>query len=571
MGDRASGAGTGLRRPQARKQSAGRGPATGGAVAEFYPTLGPIVCDWIEEYLVHGPGDIQGTPIELDDEFRAFIWRAYELYPRDHPLAGRRCFRRAVLSRPKGRAKSELAGMIACTEALGPVRFDGWDADGDPVGLPITNPVIRCFATEADQAGNTFDNALFMIENGTVYDEYPGIDSGITRINLPDGGSIVSTTSAASSKDGGKDTFNVFDETHLWVTPRLKSLHATVTRNLIKRKIADGWALETSTMYCPGEESVAEETHKAMAGGLAGVLFDHRQAPLDVDIHDDEQLRAALEYVYGPAAAWTNIDSIVQDEFRNPIKRESECRRYWLNQPWSMEEVFVLPAEWDACLREGAVIPDHEQVVLALDGSRTDDSTGLLACSVNGMQLQVVGLWEKPDTAGAEDWRVPRLDVMETMRQACKRWNVVEIAADPFMWAQTLEELEDEGLPVVEFPQNGSRMIPATKRLYDLILTQGIGQDGNENLRRHILNARTKADSRGFRIEKDKKASAFKIDLAVCAVMAVERACVYAEEGDPQIWSVAEAVERLRKEREPQQEQQPAEGIGPSQVRFIPF
>src|SRR6185437_8139198 len=155
--------------------------------------------------------------------------------------AGRRVFRRAVLSRPKGRAKSALAGMIACAEALGEVRFDGWDASGDPVSAPITSAIVRCFATEANQAGQTFDNCLYMMQNGAVYDEYPDIDPGITRINLPDGGSIISTTSSAGSKDGGKDTFNVFDETHLWTIPRLKSLHATVTRDLLKRKIADGW------------------------------------------------------------------------------------------------------------------------------------------------------------------------------------------------------------------------------------------------------------------------------------------------------------------------------------------
>ena len=41
------------------------------------PSLGAEVCSWIETYLCHGPGDIQEEPIDLDDEFRAFVWRAY--------------------------------------------------------------------------------------------------------------------------------------------------------------------------------------------------------------------------------------------------------------------------------------------------------------------------------------------------------------------------------------------------------------------------------------------------------------------------------------------------------------
>jgi hypothetical protein len=34
-----------------------------------FPTLGWTVIDWIENYLVHGPGDIQGSPSSL-------IWRS---------------------------------------------------------------------------------------------------------------------------------------------------------------------------------------------------------------------------------------------------------------------------------------------------------------------------------------------------------------------------------------------------------------------------------------------------------------------------------------------------------------
>jgi len=63
-----------------------------------------------------------GEPIVLDDEFYEFVVRAYRL----DPEIGRRRYRRAFLSRAKGRAKSELAGMLASAEALGPVRFDGW-------------------------------------------------------------------------------------------------------------------------------------------------------------------------------------------------------------------------------------------------------------------------------------------------------------------------------------------------------------------------------------------------------------------------------------------------------------
>src|SRR3954451_16301505 len=92
-------------------------------------TLGPLVVDWIESMLVHGPGDVQGQRVELDDEQVKFVLAAYAIDD-----FGRRLIRRAVFSRPKGRAKSELAALLVCAEALGPVRFRGWDHDGRPLG-----------------------------------------------------------------------------------------------------------------------------------------------------------------------------------------------------------------------------------------------------------------------------------------------------------------------------------------------------------------------------------------------------------------------------------------------------
>lgn len=78
-----------------------------------WPTLGPQVCSWIEQNLVFGPGDLRGDPAKLDAEKRALIYRAYEIYPQNHPKAGRRRFRRVCFSLRKGTAKTELAAWIA--------------------------------------------------------------------------------------------------------------------------------------------------------------------------------------------------------------------------------------------------------------------------------------------------------------------------------------------------------------------------------------------------------------------------------------------------------------------------
>ena len=85
---------------------------------EPWPTLGPRVCDFIETYLIFGPGDLRGQPARLDDEKRALIYRMYEVHPRGTPREGKRRFQRVHLSLRKGLRKTELAAWIAAGSAL---------------------------------------------------------------------------------------------------------------------------------------------------------------------------------------------------------------------------------------------------------------------------------------------------------------------------------------------------------------------------------------------------------------------------------------------------------------------
>jgi hypothetical protein len=162
-------------------------------------------------------------------------------------------------------------------------------------------------------------------------------------------------------------------------------------------------------------------------------------------------------------------------------------------------------------------------VVLGFDGSHNSDSTAVVAVSCGPIpHIDVVSCWERPETAG-EDWKVPVLDVEQAIRAACRRWNVKEIVADPFRWQRSLQLLADEGLPIVEFPQTTSRMTPATQRFYEAVLNHGLTHSGDPRLARHVGNAVLKVDSRGQRITKETKYSSRKIDLAVSAVMALDR------------------------------------------------
>ncbi|MEU4386779.1 hypothetical protein [Promicromonospora sp. NPDC023805] len=358
------------------------------------PSLGWAAIDWIEHYLVHGPGDVQGQAVELDAEFAAFVVKAYELKPR----AGARIKRRAFLSRAKGRSKSGLAGFIECFEALGPCRFDHWAEEGEisdwgyeyeegePVGAPLRYVECLNVATEEDQAGNTYDAVYYILNPDTCSDElladYGAVDVGLAQINLPDKrGFIKPVTSADKSADGGKSTFIVADETHLWVLPRLKRLHGVMTRNLLKRKIASGWMLETSTMYAEGEDSVAEGTHayakNASEKVRRALLFDHRQADQKWDLNKRSERLKALREAYGPAAAWMDLQALA-DSWDDPQVTEADFRRYWLNQPVPLVEKppSLFPTWAGLRLEDGVPVPRIEALGIMADFQRVWLSLG---------------------------------------------------------------------------------------------------------------------------------------------------------------------------------------------------
>ncbi|MGH3642540.1 MAG: terminase TerL endonuclease subunit, partial [Mycobacterium sp.] len=102
---------------------------------------------------------------------------------------------------------------------------------------------------------------------------------------------------------------------------------------------------------------------------------------------------------------------------------------------------------------------------------------------------------------------------------------VVEVIADPFRWTRTLQQLESEKLPIVEFPHSPSRLTEATTNLYAAAVNGRMTHSGDATLAAHIGAAVIIEDPRGMRLAKaSRSVHAAKIDLAACLVMAHSRA-----------------------------------------------
>ncbi len=202
--------------------------------------------------------------------------------------------------------------------------------------------------------------------------------------------------------------------------------------------------------------------------------------------------------------------------------REQRFRRFHLNQRVTLDGAWLPVGAWEACQDSGRTPLDGDLVVIGLDGSFSSDCTALVVVTVDQpSHVHLLELWEP--APGGDD-RVPVADVEEAVRQACRRWDVLEITANPFRCQRSLQALEAERLPVTEFPQSPARMAPATSRFYTAVVEGDLTHGGDPRMARHVRNAVLREDARGSRLTKESKASTRRIDACVAAVMALERA-----------------------------------------------
>lgn len=509
---------------------------------EPYPTLGGQVCDFIEQNMVFGPGDLRGKPAVLDDEKRALVYRLYEVYPRKHRFAGRRRFKRAGLSLRKGSAKTELAAFIAACELHpeGPVRCTGFTKGGDPIGGPVTDPYIPMVAYTEEQSEDLAYGALRVIlELSLLKDDF---DIGLERIMRKRGdGKAVALAAAPDSRDGALTTFQHFDETHRMTSQRLINAHTTMLANIPKRMKADAWSLETTTMPEPGTGSVAEATMeyaRSIVDGKASdarLFFFHRQASDGHDLTKVDGRRAAVLEASGPAAGWSDIESIVE-QWNNPRADFAYLERVWLNRLVKSGTQAFNVLRWKDLARAESPVKLGDTITLGFDGAMFHDSTGLVATHVETGYQWKPGVWECPPGNNKDDvktrWKVPADEVDATVRQLFKDFNVWRLYADPPYWESWVAAWQGEfgAEKVIEWWTNRRRPMTAALRGFHSAIEDGLlSHDGDKDLARHLANARrqdlVERDEQGkalWLIRKERPDSPHKIDLTMASVLSWE-------------------------------------------------
>ncbi len=424
--------------------------------------------------------------------------------------SGKRRHRQALIGMPRKNGKSAILSSLALYELLmGP---DGGE--------------VYTVATTRDQGRIVFGTTRRMVEMDPELSEMTRLFKD--AIEVPSTGSVMRVMSAdAPSLEGLSPTFTIIDEVHA----------------LPDRTLYDVFSLAMGARPDPqlvGITTAGVRFDRFGSDSLAYGLYQYGKKVASGEV-DDPAFGMAWWEATDPSAdhrdekVWASAnpgfdDLLDAEDFRSAVKRtpEAEFRTKRLNLFVDAATAWMPHGAWDACAVERE-IPKGADVVMALDGSYSNDSTALIAVEVprgedGKPHIVVAGLWEKPQGHAGDDWTVDMTEVENRIRECCSYWKVHEVAADPYRLTRTIQDLTEERIPMMVFPQSPARMTPATTNMYEAVMAESITHDGDKRLARHVSNAVLKVDSRGSRVVKDSKGSSRKIDACVSAIMALDRA-----------------------------------------------
>jgi hypothetical protein len=505
-------------------------------------TLGWDVLGWCGTWLA----DRKGQPWQFTPEQTRWLLWFYAVDETGDFLA-----HSAVLQRLKGWGKDPVAACLSAAGILGPVSFDRFDGDR-PVGRDEPDAWVQIVAVSLEQTKNTMKLFPGLI-TPDARDHY-GIQVGKENIwALSDSRQIQAVTSSVMTIEGGRPTLIIRNETQNWNESNDgHAMAGAIEGNAAKSEGGAARILDICNAYRPGEDSVgqrARESWEKVQDERAadfGVMYDSLEAPPDAPL-TLEDAPAVVDSIRGDST-WLSIKRIVAS-IANPDNPPSESRRKWYNQIVAAEDALIDPADWAAAPDVGKG-SDHplvpgEPVVLFFDGSKSDDSTGLVACRVTDGAVFKLGLWQRPPGLPAKQpWIVDRADVDLEVKAAFGLYRVRAFWADPSdvrddtgerFWEPLIDEwhrrwkhrLEVWAVPGkqghavawdMRTPAHQQQFTGAVERFITDVEARAVPHDHSAALADHVRNSRRRPNKYGVGMGKENRESRRKVDLAVCAV-----------------------------------------------------
>lgn len=528
-------------------------------------TQGPRVIRFIEQNCVHPDGELIGQPLIMHPWWKQRVYEMFELKPQVCPVCGEITsftprgendgYRCAVCTQileslpPDERRYAEAVIGIAKkngkTSVLAALGLYFLIADDDPSAL-----VVSAAASEEQGANLLYGSAKIMCElSPTLAKLTVPFDKEITVPSLPRA-RMRNVASKAGTQDGQNIKALLMDELHEWLGARGRNLFTVLSGGVGARFNAMRIAITTAGY---DQESLCYEKYdygkKVNAGEIddPGFYFYWLEPPQDAD-YRDPKVWAFTNPLLGVSVREKYIEDRVK---REP---ESVVRRYNTNQWVATEEIWIPTGVWDKGLSDLDLDPSLPLYV-GIDIAKNIDSSALALAQRHVVPAESdeedededdvryvvrATIWANPYPEHHElhdSWRMNNNLVMDLCRDLFARFPVPAseidgtvmpgpmFAYDPWRFRPEAEALTGEGLAMVEFPQNDSRMIPASQDFYEAIMKGEIAHDGDQGLKRHVHAVTADQKPRGWRMTKP-VGSKRKIDAAIATAIAVHCAKV---------------------------------------------
>lgn len=492
---------------------------------------GERAVQWLRR-LKHPKNPARGHPFHLDGWQERIIRKLYG--PR-HP-DGTRVARRLTLLLPRGGRKTSLCAAITLLHLVGPERQPG--------------SLVLSAASAHEQALELFNEAALIVQGDQRLHKHLKVLEYTSTINFAKERSRYKAVASDGNVQHGK-TPNVViaDELHAWEGRAGQKQWDALDSALVK---GPGTLMIVATTSGRGQENLAWKTVEYAIKVQKGEIIDPATLPVifmaeEGDDWKDEAVWHALNP--GMANGYPDLASYrdkAQKAINSPTDRDSFLQfnlNRWLDNSTSP---FVDMTIYD----QGGDPIDPDQFAgqpcwIGVDLSSSIDLSVVVACFRDGDDHVVLpyffcpreNLRERQDATGAPylDWAARGLveatagnvvdfrRVEERIRELCERFSVQELAFDPALARNVMNNLMEDGYPVIEHRQGSLTMMPAIAELQRALIGQTFKHGGHPVLRFCFANVEAESNAAGHIVRFKKQKKWLSIDGAVAAAMAVGR------------------------------------------------
>ncbi len=471
--------------------------------------------------------------------FQLYDWQERiirRIYGPRHP-DGRRIVETVFWMIPRGNRKTSLAAALALLHTIGPEKV--------PAGQVIFA------ASDREQAGLGFKEAANIVRMDKrlvaatrIYDAH---NSAKKIVYKAEGVELQAISSDGAAQHGKTPAFVLVDEIHVW---KGRDLWEALKSGMVK---TSGTLMVIATTAGRGSENIGFEQYNYARRVASGEIVNPAYLPIIFEAANDNDWQdEALWHRVNPGLqhGFPNLNALrtaAKEAEHRPADRAA-FRQFNLNiwQAHSRDPLFDM-ATYDA----GEIPFDLAELeelpcFLGVDLSRSGDLTAVVAAWRHDDGRITVHPWffvpgddlkgrAERDGVPYEQWRDADLinvidgpviepeEIEKHIRELCARFNVQEIAFDPYDARMIMQHLYDDGLPAVEMRQGPLTMGPAIADLERIVNGRALRHGGHPILRHHFDSVVVSRGDSGLpRMHKGRKTD--RIDGAVAAAMAVSRA-----------------------------------------------